>query len=65
VQTEKPDDKTVIVTVTIDAAPERVFVSFTEVTLTHGLNPSVAARDLHEQGWQDCIGRLVERCAAS
>lgn len=30
VRTETPDDKTVIATVTVDAAPERVFAAFTE-----------------------------------
>jgi uncharacterized protein YndB with AHSA1/START domain len=30
VRTETPDDKTVVATVTVDAAPERVFTAFTD-----------------------------------
>jgi uncharacterized protein YndB with AHSA1/START domain len=143
VHIETPDDKTVIATVTVDAAPGRVFAAFTDpgelaawfwparfattyrldvreggefhvrsaamdmgvrgrylevrpparlamtwqwdgedeqshvlvefvatgvgrtlVTVTHGANPTVAARDGHAQGWRDCLDRLVERAGA-
>ena len=31
----------------------------TEVVITHSANPSTTDRDDHEQGWRDCLGRLV------
>lgn len=35
-----------------------------EVVLTHGGNPTVEARDLHRQGWIDCLGRLADHFGA-
>ncbi|MDQ3717142.1 MAG: SRPBCC domain-containing protein [Actinomycetota bacterium] len=32
----------------------------TEVVVTHSANTSTTASDDHLQGWQDCLGRLVE-----
>lgn len=32
----------------------------TEVVVTHGANASTEARDVHGQGWHDCLVRLVE-----
>ncbi len=37
----------------------------TIVTVTHGANPSTDARDLHRQGWTDCLTRLVEADSVS
>ncbi len=30
------------------------------VTITHGANPTVEARDEHQAGWTDCLARLAE-----
>lgn len=32
----------------------------TEVVVIHSANPSTTDRDDHEQGWRDCLGRLLE-----
>jgi len=38
----------------------RVGENRTDVVVRHSANPSTTARDDHEQGWRDCLGRLVE-----
>jgi uncharacterized protein YndB with AHSA1/START domain len=49
-----------------DDAVSDVVVDFADagggstVTLTHGANPTVAARDEHRAGWTDCLGRLAQ-----
>lgn len=32
----------------------------TEVVVTHSANPSPTDRDDHQQGWRDCLGRLLQ-----
>jgi uncharacterized protein YndB with AHSA1/START domain len=50
-------------------AEERVSVTFetrgdgTEVTVTHERIASAARRDMHEQGWVDCLDGLAEYLA--
>jgi uncharacterized protein YndB with AHSA1/START domain len=54
-----------------EAAEERVTVTFetrgeeTEVIVAHELIPTTAMRDMHEQGWVDCLVGLVDYLAGA